>query len=105
MPDFTAFKNKRQKDLKKSIKKELAKNGKRRDGKLSRARLCKGYDQLSMSIQAKLTAIDEFKDRISEGDIPERELDKILEYFHRDFDELQQMDIYWENSIMKLRRK
>ena len=25
------------------------------------------------------------------------ELDKILEYFHRDFDELQQMDTYWEN--------
>ena len=41
--------------------------------------------------------IDEFKDRISEGDIPKSELDKILEYFHRDFDELQQMDTYWEN--------
>lgn len=41
--------------------------------------------------------VKEFKNRISEGDIPLHELDKILEYFHRDFQELQQMDIYWKN--------
>ncbi|MDF2858656.1 MAG: hypothetical protein K0Q87_4507, partial [Neobacillus sp.] len=39
--------------------------------------------------------VEDFKSRISEGDIPLHELDKIVEYFHRDFEELQQMDIYW----------
>ncbi|MBS4215012.1 AAA domain-containing protein [Neobacillus rhizophilus] len=40
--------------------------------------------------------VEAFKNRISEGDIPFGELDKIVEYFHRDFDELQQMDDYWK---------
>ncbi|MGJ7922198.1 AAA domain-containing protein [Neobacillus sp. LXY-4] len=39
--------------------------------------------------------IDVFKQRISEGDIPINDLDKILEYLHRDFEDLQQMDVYW----------
>lgn len=40
--------------------------------------------------------IDDFKTRIAEGDIPLNELDKILEYIYQDFDDLQQMDAYWE---------
>lgn len=39
--------------------------------------------------------VEGFKSRISEGDIPLNELDKIVEYIHRDFEELQQMDSYW----------
>lgn len=39
--------------------------------------------------------VDTFKARISEGDIPVKEIDEILEYFHRDFEDLQQMDQYW----------
>ncbi|MED4205737.1 DEAD/DEAH box helicase [Neobacillus mesonae] len=38
-----------------------------------------------------------FKQRISDGDIPLHELDKIAEYFHQDFEDLQQMDVYWKN--------
>lgn len=41
--------------------------------------------------------IEVFKQRISEGDIPINDLDKILEYLHRDFEDLQQMDVYWNN--------
>ncbi|WHY79941.1 AAA domain-containing protein [Neobacillus sp. WH10] len=41
--------------------------------------------------------VEGFKNRISDGDIPLNELDKIVEYFHRDYEELQQMDIYWKN--------
>ncbi|MRX73380.1 DUF4011 domain-containing protein [Bacillus lacus] len=56
--------------------------------------------------------IQEFKTRISEGDIPLKELDQITEYFHRDFEELQQMDSYWsrctenvKDVILKLQNK
>ncbi|MFS0864333.1 AAA domain-containing protein [Fredinandcohnia sp. 179-A 10B2 NHS] len=56
--------------------------------------------------------IDAYKNRISEGDIPLAELDKILEYFHRDFEDLQQMDGFWDNSsdvqkkvILELQKK
>jgi very-short-patch-repair endonuclease len=47
--------------------------------------------------------INTVKTRISEGDIPLQELDKILEYIHRDFEELQQMDVYWNqcNEVEK----
>ena len=48
--------------------------------------------------------IEEFKNRISEGDIPLNELDRIMEYFHRDFEELQQMDVYW-NHCSELEKK
>ena len=40
--------------------------------------------------------IEDVKNRISEGDIPLTNLDKMLEYIHRDFDHLQQMDHYWD---------
>ncbi|MGM0828986.1 MAG: AAA domain-containing protein [Bacillota bacterium] len=56
--------------------------------------------------------IDAFKTRISEGDIPVKEIDEIVEYFHRDFEELQQMDNYWmrcdkevQEVILKLQKK
>ncbi|MCM2532785.1 DUF4011 domain-containing protein [Neobacillus pocheonensis] len=41
--------------------------------------------------------IDAFKNRISEGDIPFHELDKMVEFIHRDFEDLQQMDAYWNH--------
>lgn len=44
------------------------------------------------------------KTRISEGDIPLNELDKMLEFIHRDFEELQQMDVYW-NHCSEIEKK
>lgn len=41
--------------------------------------------------------VNKMKERISQGDIPHSELDKILEYYHRDFEALQQMDVFWNN--------
>ncbi|WP_235846845.1 AAA domain-containing protein [Neobacillus soli] len=41
--------------------------------------------------------VNSLKTRISEGDIPINELDKIVEYIHRDFEEVQQMDVFWNN--------
>ena len=52
----------------------------------------------------KDSKIEEFKNRISEGDIPLNELNRIMEYFHRDFEELQQMDVYW-NHCSELEKK
>ncbi len=40
--------------------------------------------------------IERYQNRIAEGDIPLQELDKILEYVHQDFEDIQQMDSYWE---------
>ncbi|WP_342045115.1 AAA domain-containing protein [Bacillus sp. OTU530] len=42
--------------------------------------------------------IEKMKERISQGDIPIEELDKMLEYLHRDFDDLRQMDSFFESS-------
>lgn len=50
------------------------------------------------------STIEGYKIRISEGDIPLNELDKIVEYFHRDFEDLQQMDVYW-NHCSDLEKK
>ena len=52
----------------------------------------------------KDSKIEEFKSRISEGDIPLNELDRIIECFHRDFEEIQQMDVYW-NHCSELEKK
>ncbi|MEH7419130.1 AAA domain-containing protein [Neobacillus drentensis] len=41
--------------------------------------------------------VSDLRARVSEGDIPLSELDKMKEYIHRDFEELQQMDVYWNN--------
>lgn len=56
--------------------------------------------------------VDRFKTRISEGDIPVKELNQILEFFHSDFEDLQQMDSYWtrcaeevKEVIRKLKKK
>ncbi|WP_144475468.1 AAA domain-containing protein [Cytobacillus oceanisediminis] len=56
--------------------------------------------------------VEDFKNRISEGDIPLNELDKMVEYIHSDFEDLQQMDSYWaqcseieKKVILKLQTK
>ncbi|MCA1318375.1 DUF4011 domain-containing protein [Bacillus tianshenii] len=56
--------------------------------------------------------MNHFKTRISEGDIPLKELNQILEFFHSDFEDLQQMDSYWsrcsdqvQEVIIKLQQK
>ncbi len=41
--------------------------------------------------------IDAFQSRIADGDIPLQELDKIREYVYQDFEDLQQMDAYWDD--------
>ncbi|MFJ5714631.1 AAA domain-containing protein [Neobacillus sp. NPDC093127] len=48
--------------------------------------------------------VNSLKTRISEGDIPLNELDKMLEFIHRDFEELQQMDVYW-NHCSEIEKK
>jgi very-short-patch-repair endonuclease len=48
--------------------------------------------------------VEKIKERMKEGDIPVTELDKLLEYFHRDFEDLQQMDTYW-NSCSELEKQ
>ncbi|QFK70654.1 DUF4011 domain-containing protein [Pradoshia sp. D12] len=40
--------------------------------------------------------IENYQSRIADGDIPLQELDQLLEYIHQDFEDLQQMDSYWE---------
>ncbi|PNE05135.1 AAA domain-containing protein [Priestia megaterium] len=42
--------------------------------------------------------IGRIKERIAKGDIPYEELDKMLEYIHRDFDDVRQMDAFYEDS-------
>lgn len=42
--------------------------------------------------------IDKMKHQVSQGDIPLKELDKILEYIHQDFEDLRQMDAFLEKS-------
>ena len=56
--------------------------------------------------------VEELKNRISEGDIPLNDLDKIVEYIHRDFEDLHQMDGYWNKCseiakqiILQLQKK
>ncbi|PLR81214.1 AAA domain-containing protein [Bacillus sp. V33-4] len=48
--------------------------------------------------------VDEYRTRISEGDIPLSDLEKVAEFIHRDFEELQQMDSFW-NSCSDLVKK
>lgn len=47
--------------------------------------------------------ISYFKTRISEGDIPVKELNQILESIHSDFEELQQMDGYFSRTTEQVR--
>ncbi|MBV7505300.1 hypothetical protein KW850_08545 [Bacillus sp. sid0103] len=41
--------------------------------------------------------VNTLKTRISDGDIPLNELDNMVEYIHRDFEELQLMDVFWNH--------
>ncbi|WP_102346023.1 AAA domain-containing protein [Bacillus sp. Marseille-P3661] len=75
--------------------------------------LGKETKQMATEIEKLKTYIDDtkvetLKSRISEGDIPITDLDKILEYMHRDFEELNQMDRYWHDCselVKKVIRK
>ncbi|MFC4025584.1 AAA domain-containing protein [Oceanobacillus longus] len=42
--------------------------------------------------------LNKLQDRVAEGDIPLKELDLILEYIHRDFDDLKLMDKFWKQA-------
>lgn len=50
--------------------------------------------QLNKYFDDKLIA--DYQSRMADGDLPLQELEKILEYVHQDFEDLQQMDAYWE---------
>jgi very-short-patch-repair endonuclease/DNA polymerase III delta prime subunit len=54
-------------------------------------------EQLKLYLEDE--TVNKMKNRISQGDIPFAELDKILEYFHRDFEDLQQMDVFWAQCL------
>lgn len=47
--------------------------------------------------------VKRLQDRLANGDIPLKELSVLLEYFSRDFDDLKQMDTFWEHASMDLR--
>ena len=42
--------------------------------------------------------VNKLQERVAEGDIPLKELDLILEYVHRDFDDLRLMDKFWQQA-------
>ncbi|MFY4776155.1 AAA domain-containing protein [Metabacillus sp. RGM 3146] len=42
--------------------------------------------------------VQKLQERIAEGDIPLKELDLLLEYIHRDFEDLKLMDAFWHQS-------
>ncbi|MER2169289.1 MAG: AAA domain-containing protein [Psychrobacillus psychrodurans] len=42
--------------------------------------------------------VKELQNRVAEGDIPLKELDLLLEYIHRDFEDLKLMDMFWRQS-------
>jgi superfamily I DNA and/or RNA helicase/very-short-patch-repair endonuclease len=63
-------------------------------GKVTKA-MAEEVDKLKKFLQD--SKINSLKTRISEGDIPLNELDKMVEYIHRDFEELKQMDVFWNN--------
>lgn len=48
---------------------------------------------LNMLVEDKV--VKDYQSRIAEGDIPLEELERILDIFRRDFDELKEMDRYW----------
>ncbi|MBD7969896.1 AAA domain-containing protein [Paenibacillus gallinarum] len=48
---------------------------------------------LSMLIQEE--QVKKLQDRVAEGDIPLKELNLLLEYLYRDFDDLKLMDTFW----------
>lgn len=55
-------------------------------------------DMNSLSILMQDEEVKELQDRVAEGDIPLKELDLLLEYIHRDFDDLKLMDTFWRQA-------
>ncbi|MEH7309175.1 AAA domain-containing protein [Neobacillus drentensis] len=70
-------------------------------GKVTKA-MAEEVDKLKKYLQD--SKVNNLKTRISEGDIPLTELDKMVEYIHRDFEELQLMDVYW-NQCSEVEKK
>lgn len=64
-------------------------------GKVTKA-LADDIKSLSVFIQAE--QVKNLQDRVAEGDIPVKELDLLLEYIHRDFDDLKLMDTFWQQA-------
>ncbi|PFP29177.1 helicase, partial [Bacillus sp. AFS073361] len=67
-----------------------------------RKAMAEEVDKLKKYLQD--SKVNSLKTRISEGDIPLNELDKMVEYIHRDFEELQLMDVYW-NQCSEVEKK
>jgi len=52
-------------------------------------------DMKSLSVLMQEQQVRNLQDRVAEGDIPVKELDLLLEYIHRDFNDLKLMDSFW----------
>lgn len=55
-------------------------------------------DMKSLSVLMQAEQVKNLQDRVAEGDIPVKELDLLLEYIHRDFDDLKLMDSFWRQA-------
>lgn len=55
-------------------------------------------DMKILSFLIKEDHLKILQNRVAEGDIPLKELDLLLEYIHRDFDDLKLMDTFWEQA-------
>lgn len=47
--------------------------------------------------------LKELQERVAEGDIPLKELNLLLDYIYRDFDDLKLMDAFWEQASSELK--
>lgn len=64
-------------------------------GKITKAM---AEDIKAMSTLMKDEQVKTLQNRVAEGDIPLKELDVLLEYIHRDFDDLKLMDTFWKKT-------
>ena len=55
-------------------------------------------DMKALSTLMQEEQVKKLQDRVAEGDIPLKELDLLLEYIHRDFDDLKLMDTFWRQA-------
>lgn len=55
-------------------------------------------DMKSLSVLMQVEQVKKLQDRVAEGDIPVKELDLLLEYIHRDFENLKLMDTFWRQA-------
>ncbi|MGE8021522.1 AAA domain-containing protein [Peribacillus frigoritolerans] len=55
-------------------------------------------DMKALSTLMQGEQVKKLQDRVAEGDIPLKELDLLLEYIHRDFDDLKLMDKFWRQA-------